>query len=63
MPWMMKLMMRTWKILNDLLSFLAAVQHKSAFTAVPAITEQHPIVVISSAGPGQPAIILGFSVN
>ncbi len=41
----------------------AAVQHKSAFAAVAAITEQHPIVVTSSAGPGQPAVILGFSIH
>jgi len=40
-----------------------AVQHKSAFAAVAAITEQHPLVAISSVGPGQPAIILGFSIK
>ena len=40
-----------------------AVQLQSAYAAVAAITEQHPIMVISSAGPGQPGKILGFSMN
>ena len=40
-----------------------AVQLQSAYAAVAAITEQHPIMVISSVGPGQPGKILGFSMN